>query len=73
MGVERILEYTDLSTEAEWNIKENKPDKDWPSQGIIEFVNYATRYRPGLDLVLKGISATINVGEKVPMNDPNPR
>ena len=63
--MERILEYTDLPVEAEWNIEKAAPRKDWPHGGKVEFVNYFTRYRPGLDLVLKGISASIKEGEKV--------
>lgn len=65
VSVERILEYTDLTTEAEWQIKETAPDSQWPKMGRIEFDQYATRYRPGLDLVLKGITATVEPGEKI--------
>src|SRR5699024_9233275 len=36
-----------------------------PEHGAIDFVNYAVRYRPGLDLVLKGIDLRISSGEKV--------
>lgn len=64
VGVERILEYTDLNTEADWVVESKAPAQDWP-KGEIEFVNYATRYREGLELVLKGISAKIRAGEKV--------
>ena len=31
----------------------------------MEIRNYSTRYREGLDLVLQGISASIQPGEKV--------
>ena len=68
VGVERILEYTDLPTEAEWNIESTKPPKGWPSLGVVELVDYATRYRPGLDLVLKGITVSIKQGEKARTN-----
>lgn len=40
-------------------------DEHWPSQGQIQFVNYSTKYREGLDLVLKGLDCTIKGGEKV--------
>lgn len=61
--MERIVEYTDLNVEA--------PDKtfeiplNWPDRGHIVFKNYSTRYREGLDLVLKNISLEVNPGEKV--------
>ena len=31
----------------------------------MEFIDYSTRYREGLDLVLKGISSSVKGGEKV--------
>ncbi len=65
VGVERILEYSSLPMEAEWNIESTKPPSGWPTKGFVDFENYATRYRPGLDLVLKGITVSIEQGEKV--------
>lgn len=64
VGVERISEYCKLENEADW-YKENHPDNSWPSKGNITFDNYQLRYRPELDLVLKGISCSINGGEKI--------
>jgi ATP-binding cassette subfamily C (CFTR/MRP) protein 1 len=66
VGVERILEYSDLQTEAEWYIEKTAPSSDWPEIGNIDFVDYSTKYREGLDLVLKGISCKVTKGEKVP-------
>ena len=54
----------DFLKEADW-ITKNRPPKEWPQQGVVEFKNYETRYREGLDLVLRGISCKINPGEKV--------
>lgn len=42
-----------------------KPPADWPSKGEIQFINYQVRYRPELDLVLRGISCHIKSTEKV--------
>lgn len=42
-----------------------RPSPDWPQNGVVEFKRYSTRYRDGLDLVLKGINTQINAGEKV--------
>ncbi|XP_067673483.1 multidrug resistance-associated protein 1-like isoform X3 [Haliotis asinina] len=65
VAVERIKEYTETPTEAPWEIEGKKPDSDWPMTGKVTFDNYQTRYRDGLDLVLKGIDCSVNSGEKV--------
>ena len=53
--------------QREWYIDETKPRRGWPDEGKVAFDNYATRYREGLDLVLRGINADIKGGEKVDM------
>uniref|UniRef100_A0A915D418 Uncharacterized protein n=1 Tax=Ditylenchus dipsaci TaxID=166011 RepID=A0A915D418_9BILA len=66
VSVERIKEYSDTTPEAEWeSLPGNKPPKGWPQEGKIRIQNYSTRYRPGLDLVVKGINAEINAHEKI--------
>ena len=52
-------------SQAAWEVKEKKPEAAWPQQGIIEFKDYQTRYREGLDLVLQGINCSVKPGEKV--------
>ncbi|KAI7833690.1 P-loop containing nucleoside triphosphate hydrolase protein [Kickxella alabastrina] len=37
----------------------------WPHNGVIEFCDYSMRYRPELDLVLKGLSFSARGGEKL--------
>ena len=54
-----------LCMKAAWNIANTVLPRDWPTDGVIEFKSYSTRYRPGLELVLKNISCTIQSGEKV--------
>uniref|UniRef100_A0A6A7G4Z9 ABC transporter n=2 Tax=Hirondellea gigas TaxID=1518452 RepID=A0A6A7G4Z9_9CRUS len=39
--------------------------QDWPEEGVVKFSKFSTRYREGLDLVVKGIDCTIQGGEKV--------
>ena len=51
--------------QAPWEIEGNRPDTDWPTEGKVKFKDYKVRYRPGLDLVLKGLSFIVNSGEKV--------
>ena len=53
------------ATQAEWYIETSKPPKGWPDDGKVAFERYSTRYRPGLDLVLRGITASVNSKEKV--------
>lgn len=66
VSVERIKEYSETQPEAEWESPpENKPFKIWPNQGRIQLQNYSTRYRPGLDLVVKGLNADIKAHEKI--------
>ncbi|CAL1297888.1 unnamed protein product [Larinioides sclopetarius] len=64
VAVERCLEYTKTPVEAEWSNRETKPDPTWPHQGQINFDHYATRYREGLELVLKDISCVIKPNER---------
>ncbi|WAQ96707.1 MRP1-like protein [Mya arenaria] len=65
VAVERVKEYSETPTEAAWDIPEKKPNPSWPEKGVVEMEDYGTRYREGLDLVVKGIDCYINSGEKV--------
>ncbi|XP_060602679.1 multidrug resistance-associated protein 1-like isoform X1 [Ruditapes philippinarum] len=65
ISIERVKEYTELQPESAWTIETSKPHADWPQNGSVEFRDYTTRYRDGLDLTLKGISCQIRAGEKI--------
>ncbi|KAI8347180.1 P-loop containing nucleoside triphosphate hydrolase protein [Mortierella sp. GBAus27b] len=65
ISVERVREYSQLTPEARDVIPDSKTDEAWPQTGKIEFNNYSTRYREGLDLVLKDLSLTIQGGERI--------
>ncbi|XP_078610231.1 multidrug resistance-associated protein 1-like isoform X2 [Branchiostoma floridae x Branchiostoma japonicum] len=65
VAVERIKEYTETPTEADWVMDDNRPPDNWPSEGKVNFNSYQTRYREGLDLVIKGINVNIKGGEKI--------
>ncbi|KAK9234707.1 P-loop containing nucleoside triphosphate hydrolase protein [Lipomyces kononenkoae] len=65
VSVERILEYCKLPSEAPEVIANNRPALDWPAEGSLEFHDYSTRYRAGLDLVLKGVNLKIKPREKI--------
>ncbi|GAU33770.1 hypothetical protein TSUD_393320 [Trifolium subterraneum] len=65
VSVERIKQFTNLPSEAQWKIADKSPPQNWPNHGTIELNNLQVRYRPNTPLVLKGISLTIEGGEKV--------
>ena len=65
VSVERVLEYANLPSEAPEVIFKHRPAIGWPAQGAVSFKNYSTRYRPGLDLVLKDINLDIKPHEKI--------
>lgn len=65
VAVERVKEYSETPTEADWIVEGKRPSAKWPENGVVKFDNYGTRYRPDLDLVIKGIDCTISPGEKV--------
>ncbi|XP_069836113.1 ATP-binding cassette sub-family C member 2-like [Dendropsophus ebraccatus] len=64
VAVERVDEYIEVENEAEW-VTQRRPPQDWPDRGVVEFVDYKARYRSELDLVLHGISCTVDSMEKV--------
>ncbi|KAJ2808048.1 hypothetical protein H4R21_000229, partial [Coemansia helicoidea] len=63
--LERCIEYANLPQEAPDVIDDRRPDDQWPAQGALEFKDYSMRYREGLDLVLKGLSFSVQPGQKV--------
>ena len=65
VSIERIQEYINLPSEAPLIIDKHRPADDWPAEGGIIFDDYSTRYREGLDLVLKSVSFTVKPGTKV--------
>jgi len=65
-SVERVLHYaTEVEQEARNEIPEKKPAAPWPSQGQIEMKDVVLKYRPGLPVVIKGISMKVQAGEKI--------
>ncbi|KAI0806352.1 ABC protein [Irpex lacteus] len=67
-SVETVTHYShggNIAQEAPHEIKDTQPPPEWPEHGAIEFNEIAMRYRPGLPLVLKGLSLSIRGGEKI--------
>lgn len=65
MSVERVLEYSRLKSEAPEVIHRHRPPVSWPAAGAVEFKNFSTRYREGLDPVLKNINLDIKPHQKI--------
>ncbi|RMD41406.1 hypothetical protein DV735_g3728, partial [Chaetothyriales sp. CBS 134920] len=64
-AVERVQEYINIDQEAPARIAETAPAPNWPAEGVVEFVDYGTRYRPDLEPVLKNINIKIDAGSKL--------
>ncbi|KAH9003060.1 P-loop containing nucleoside triphosphate hydrolase protein [Lactarius hatsudake] len=65
-SVERIVYYArDLEQEPPHEIPEHKPPAPWPSNGKLEINEAVLKYRPELPLVLKGLSMSVEGGEKI--------
>ncbi|KAM9334128.1 ATP-binding cassette sub-family C member 4-like [Symphorus nematophorus] len=63
-SVERVVEYTELKSEAPWKTQKRSPP-DWPSKGLVTFNRVNFSYSDDGPLVLKDISATFQPNEKV--------
>ncbi|PNX71965.1 ABC transporter C family member 4-like protein [Trifolium pratense] len=65
VSVERIKQFSNIPSEAAWIIKDRSPPPNWPGHGHVDIKDLQVRYRPNTPLVLKGITLSINGGEKV--------
>ncbi|XP_070787041.1 ATP-binding cassette sub-family C member 4-like [Enoplosus armatus] len=63
-SVERVVEYTELKSEAPWETQK-RPPPDWPSKGLVTFNQVNFSYSDGGPLVLQDINATFQPSEKV--------
>ncbi|CAK9179091.1 unnamed protein product [Ilex paraguariensis] len=63
ISVERILQFTNIPSEAPLVIENFRPEPDWPTNGKIELEDLHVQYSPALPRVLKGITCTFP-GEK---------
>ncbi|KAH8995028.1 ABC transporter [Lactarius akahatsu] len=65
-SVERIVYYArDLEQEPPHEIPEQKPRAPWPSKGRLEINEAVLKYRPELPLVLRGLTMSVEGGEKI--------
>ncbi|KAJ3031489.1 UNVERIFIED_CONTAM: hypothetical protein HDU68_003429 [Siphonaria sp. JEL0065] len=65
-SVERIEAYAySIPVEADAIVKDNRPPKEWPHNGTIDFKEVVMRYAPHLPIVLNNVSFQIRDKEKV--------
>lgn len=65
ISVERILQYSNITSEAPLVIEESRPPNNWPEVGTICFQNLQVRYAEHLPSVLKNITCTFPGRKKV--------
>ncbi|CAM6082693.1 unnamed protein product [Calypogeia fissa] len=65
VSVERIMQYSEIPSEAPLVIPDRRPPSGWPNAGRVELQQLQIRYRPDLPLVLKDVSCVIHPREKV--------
>nr|XP_016504404.1 PREDICTED: putative ABC transporter C family member 15 isoform X2 [Nicotiana tabacum] len=65
ISVERILQYSDLASEAPLVIENCRLSSTWPETGTISFQNLQIRYAEHLPSVLKNITCTFPGSKKV--------
>ena len=63
VSVERMKQYIEMPTEAAQELETDPVG--WPSEGDIDFTHYSTRYREGLELVVKDIDFYVRPKEKI--------
>ncbi|XP_056168421.1 putative ABC transporter C family member 15 [Syzygium oleosum] len=65
ISVERILQFTNIPSEAPLVIEDSRPNPEWPYEGKIELQDLSIRYAPSLPVILKEITCTFPGGKKV--------
>uniref|UniRef100_A0A8C8HTG5 Multidrug resistance-associated protein 4 n=1 Tax=Oncorhynchus tshawytscha TaxID=74940 RepID=A0A8C8HTG5_ONCTS len=63
-SVERVVEYTELESEAPWETQK-RPPPEWPSKGLITFDRVSFSYSSDGPVVLKDMKAMLRPKEKV--------
>ncbi|ERN09249.1 hypothetical protein AMTR_s00149p00037740 [Amborella trichopoda] len=65
ISVERMLQYSNIASEAPLVIEHCRPPYNWPSKGTISFKSLQVRYSEHLPSVLKNITCTFPGKKKV--------
>jgi ABC-type bacteriocin/lantibiotic exporter with double-glycine peptidase domain len=65
-SVERIVHYAaEIEQEAQHNLPDQVHPARWPAEGSMVFRDVVFKYRPELPPVLKGLTMSIQAGEKI--------
>ncbi|KAG0007196.1 hypothetical protein BGZ80_004954 [Entomortierella chlamydospora] len=64
-SIERIMEYTTIPLEPPAIIESRRPPAAWPTGGSIEVKDIEVRYAPDLEIVIRGVSFTVEPHQKI--------
>ncbi|KAL6983834.1 hypothetical protein U1Q18_017208 [Sarracenia purpurea var. burkii] len=65
ISVERILQFTNIPSEAPLVIENSRPEPEWPTNGRIQLENLHVQYNPALPRILKGITCTFPGNKRI--------
>ncbi|XP_042479186.1 ABC transporter C family member 3-like [Macadamia integrifolia] len=65
IAIERMQQYSCILSEPPLLVEENRPDREWPSQGKVDIVDLQIRYGLHFPLVLRGLTCTFPGGMKI--------
>ncbi|KAI4305508.1 hypothetical protein L6164_028870 [Bauhinia variegata] len=65
ISVERILQFTNIPSEAPLIVQDYRPEPEWPKEGKIELHNLHIQYAPAAPMILKGITCTLQGQKKI--------
>ncbi|KAK7399976.1 hypothetical protein VNO78_11174 [Psophocarpus tetragonolobus] len=65
ISVERILQFSNITSEAPLIIQDCRPEPEWPKEGKIELHNLHIQYDPTAPMVLKGVTCVFPGQKKI--------
>ncbi|XP_065874910.1 ABC transporter C family member 5 isoform X2 [Euphorbia lathyris] len=65
ISIERIYQYSQITSEAPSIIEDVRPPCSWPENGTIDLIDLKVRYGDNLPMVLHGVSCSFPGGTKI--------
>ncbi|WCJ38230.1 ABC transporter C family member 5 [Euphorbia peplus] len=65
ISIERIYQYSQITSEAPSIIEDSRPPVSWPENGTIDLTDLKVRYGDNLPMVLHGVSCSFPGGTKI--------